>query len=174
MLCDRHYEVYIVDAGPGVDFGKLVNGYLHKIKQKQGVLLAVCTETYGEKTASQYSTFEELTYADSWGLQVVPLKMTDVYPPRPQHEAAKELSTRCSSRPSPGWTASKSRTSGSPTRLQRFSDSDGEHPGVQDRAGAVEGSPVNTLAAAAASMDRLPSVVAKPPRSTSCAKELVS
>ena len=48
-------------------------------------MLAVCTTDYAEKTASQYSSHVELKFALDEGIEVLPLKVTDDYPPKPPY-----------------------------------------------------------------------------------------
>ena len=48
-------------------------------------MLAVCTSDYAEKTASQYSSHAELKFALDEGIEVLPLKVTEEYPPKPPY-----------------------------------------------------------------------------------------
>ena len=43
----------------------------------------VGTEDYEEKTASEYSSFVELKFASDYGLDVLPLRFSDTWPPAP-------------------------------------------------------------------------------------------
>ena len=45
--------------------------------------LQVCTHHYGEKTGSTYSSYRELRVAYENDLDIMPLRMDDVYPPSP-------------------------------------------------------------------------------------------
>ena len=83
ILTERNYEVLMVGVGPGENFAKPTMKYLLRIKKEQGIILAVCTKHYAEVTASQYSSHEELRYASDYGIEVLPLQMEDVYPPKP-------------------------------------------------------------------------------------------
>ncbi|CAE7911296.1 unnamed protein product [Symbiodinium necroappetens] len=73
----------MVDAGAGKSFGKLTLTYLNQIENEKGVLICVCTAHLGEKTSSPYCSFEELRVALDNRLDVLPLKVADVYPPKP-------------------------------------------------------------------------------------------
>ena len=63
----------------------LLARYLGKLLVQKGILLAVCTENYAEVTSSKYSSFEELKLAYDRNLDVIPLKVTQAYPPSPPH-----------------------------------------------------------------------------------------
>ncbi|CAE7824795.1 Arsb [Symbiodinium sp. CCMP2456] len=93
-LSARGFPVRMVRARPGDNFGDMVTAYLAEIKEKGGALLPVCVETYGEETRSPYSTYEELKFAVSWKIRIVPLKMSEVYPPRPPGQQARGLIDR--------------------------------------------------------------------------------
>ena len=73
----------MVAAGGGDDFGTSTMKYLSELEKKGGVLICVCTKHYAEKTKSPFSSFHELKYAQDYQLDVLPLKVADVYPPRP-------------------------------------------------------------------------------------------
>ncbi|CAE7340435.1 unnamed protein product [Symbiodinium natans] len=90
ILRGRGYEVYIVEGSPD-DFGKIVDRYLLRILKMTGVFVAFCTEHYGECTGNPWATYEELRYAHANGIEIMPLKMSEVYPPQPQHEDAEAL-----------------------------------------------------------------------------------
>ena len=83
MLKEMGCNILIVDAKAGTDYGLLTMQYLNKIQEEKGVLLCVCTPNYGEKTASPYSSHQELIYALDNKLEVLPLKVNEIYPPRP-------------------------------------------------------------------------------------------
>ena len=83
LLRDHNFDVLMVDADCGDDFGDHTMEFLSRIDQENGFMLAVCTEHYGEITASKYSSFCELKYAYDQGLRVLPLKVVDTYPPQP-------------------------------------------------------------------------------------------
>ena len=73
----------MVAAGGGDNFGRSTMRYLNELQEKGGVLICVCTKHYAEKTKSPFSSFEELVYAQDYRLDVLPLKVADVYPPQP-------------------------------------------------------------------------------------------
>ncbi|CAE7029211.1 unnamed protein product [Symbiodinium natans] len=83
ILKEKKCNILMVSVESGDDFGLLTMQYLNKIRETQGIILAVCTRNYGEKTASPYSSHEELVYAHDHKLQVMPLKVEDTYPPEP-------------------------------------------------------------------------------------------
>ncbi|CAE7898738.1 unnamed protein product, partial [Symbiodinium necroappetens] len=83
ILQAHNFPVLMVDAGIGDNFGKLTQNYLNKIEKEKGVLICVCTAHYAEKTSSPYCSFEELQFAKDYRLDVLPLKVADVYPPKP-------------------------------------------------------------------------------------------
>eukprot|EP00415_Alexandrium_ostenfeldii_P003706 UN3706 len=56
---------------------------LDQVRRARGVVLAICTETYGEVTSSPYSSHEELKFADAHRLDVIPLKVDTKFPPEP-------------------------------------------------------------------------------------------
>ncbi|CAE7195149.1 unnamed protein product [Symbiodinium necroappetens] len=89
-VCDtlrqRQLEVLMVEAGGGEDFGTLTAMYLGKLKKKKGIMLAVCTPDYGERTSSPYCTYAELKFAMDHGIDILPLKVDSVYPPSPPCE----------------------------------------------------------------------------------------
>ena len=76
-------NILMVDAKGGDDFGLLTIQYLNKIRSEKGVMVAVCTPHYGEKTASPYSSHQELVFAVDNKLEVLPLKVNEIYPPKP-------------------------------------------------------------------------------------------
>eukprot|EP00913_Durusdinium_trenchii_P029672 g27811.t1 len=48
LLQAYEYDVLMVDADAGDNFGILTTEYLSRVKNENGVMLAVCTETYGD------------------------------------------------------------------------------------------------------------------------------
>ncbi|CAE7155249.1 unnamed protein product [Symbiodinium pilosum] len=83
LLLRHNYEVRMVEAGAGDDFGDDPLRFLLDLKRNGGVMLAVCTAHYAEMTASRYSSHEELRYCHEHRIQVLPLRMDDIYPPEP-------------------------------------------------------------------------------------------
>ena len=83
ILQAHNYDTLMVEADAGEDFGMLTMQYLSQLDEERGILLAVCTEHYGEMTSSKYSSFWELKYAYDRDLAIMPLKVSKVYPPRP-------------------------------------------------------------------------------------------
>ncbi|CAE7873804.1 unnamed protein product [Symbiodinium necroappetens] len=83
ILKDHRFNVLMVAAKGGDDFGTMTMQYLNETYEKRGVIISVCTRHYGEKTSSSYSSFKELRYAQDWAVDVLPLRMHEVYPPEP-------------------------------------------------------------------------------------------
>ena len=83
IMKGHNCNILMVDAKGGDDFGLLTIQYLNKIRADNGVMVAVCTPHYGEKTASPYSSHQELIYALDNKLEVLPLKVHEIYPPQP-------------------------------------------------------------------------------------------
>lgn len=85
ILKVRGYEVLMVDAHLGDNFGMMTSAYLNKLLEKKGrsVMLAVCTHDYAEITSSQYSSNKELTFAHENRIPIWPLRVDDIYPPEP-------------------------------------------------------------------------------------------
>ena len=83
MLKEMGCNILIVDAKAGTDYGLLTMQYLNKVREEKGAMLSVCTPHYGEKTASPYSSHQELMYALDNKLEVLPLKVSEIYPPKP-------------------------------------------------------------------------------------------
>ena len=75
ILTHLGYEILMVDVGSGMSFGDLTVIYLNRIKEERGLFVMVGTEDYGEKTASEYSSFVELKFASDYGLDVLPLRL---------------------------------------------------------------------------------------------------
>ncbi|CAE7228526.1 unnamed protein product, partial [Symbiodinium microadriaticum] len=83
LLRKRDLKILMVDAGAGDDFGMLTARYLQQLKDENGLMLAVCTSDYAEKTASPYSSFAELVFAMDNHIEVLPLRVEEIYPPQP-------------------------------------------------------------------------------------------
>ncbi|CAE7035852.1 FAP50 [Symbiodinium sp. CCMP2456] len=83
ILKAHNFPVLMVAAKCGDDFGRLTTRYLSQIEENHGKLICVCTAHYAEITSSPFSSFHELKYAYDYKLDVLPLKVEDVYPPRP-------------------------------------------------------------------------------------------
>ncbi|CAE7655910.1 Ogt [Symbiodinium sp. CCMP2592] len=84
ILKEKNYPVLMVDAAASKNFGEMTAAYLGKLEDEKGVLLAVCTPHYAEKTDSRYSSYEELRVAHENGLDILPLRVCDdPWPPKP-------------------------------------------------------------------------------------------
>ena len=83
LLTAHDFKSLMVSAGGSDDFGNMTLKCLGELKSKGGVMIAVCTPHYGEKTSSPYSSHTELRFALDEGIKVLPLKVADVYPPEP-------------------------------------------------------------------------------------------
>ena len=42
ILCDRHYDILMVDADAGKSFGALTTKYLERLREERGTMIAVC------------------------------------------------------------------------------------------------------------------------------------
>ena len=71
--------MYIVDASGGDDFGELT---LEGI-EGMSAMLAVCFDDYGAKTASRYCSYYELRTANDRDKPIIPLRLSDKWPPVP-------------------------------------------------------------------------------------------
>eukprot|EP00438_Fugacium_kawagutii_P017979 Skav206731 [mRNA] locus=scaffold2729:43146:43607:+ [translate_table: standard] len=85
ILLEKGYDVMMVEAHLGDDFGRVTAECLGKLLKKKGALLAVCTANYAEKTDSSYSSFIELKFAHTYKLPIWPLRVEETYPPEPAH-----------------------------------------------------------------------------------------
>ena len=83
LLTEHNFPNRMVSASGSADFGIMTLNCLGELKRKSGVMIAVCTPHYGEKTSSPYSSHAELRFALDEGIAVLPLKVADVYPPNP-------------------------------------------------------------------------------------------
>ena len=99
ILLEKKFDVLMVEAGLGENFGRMTMRYLHKIKRHNGVLLAVCTQNYAEMTASKYCSHYELKFAWEEDIRILPLRVEDTYPPEPafgpDHKHDKHGEARC-------------------------------------------------------------------------------
>ena len=78
-LEERGLPVYMVKAGGGEDFAMMTLEGLHRAK----VMVAFCTQKYGERTKGTWETFEELMHARREHIPVIPIKLEEPYPPQP-------------------------------------------------------------------------------------------
>ena len=93
----------MVSVGGVEDFGDYTIEYLGDLKDRKGVMMAVCTPHYGEKTSSPYSSYAELRFALDEGITVLPLKVADIYPPEPPGGPGTLLTKRTGQRTCAGW-----------------------------------------------------------------------
>ena len=91
ILKRNDFPVRLVNPDVGDDFAMEVFKHLDEIRREEGVLLAVCTEDYGERTGVNCDTFNELRISYSQHVKIVPLRMSDVYPPQPKDEKSRAL-----------------------------------------------------------------------------------
>eukprot|EP00439_Symbiodinium_sp_Y106_P048831 s5616_g6.t1 len=86
MLDAENVPTFMVDAGgAGGTFGDIATLGLHRAK----ALLAFCTEGYGAKTGGQYETHRELECAHQKHLRIIPIKLSEIYPPQPEDELGR-------------------------------------------------------------------------------------
>ena len=83
LLTDHNFKSLMVSAGGSDDFGVMTLKCLGEVQSKGGIMIAVCTQNYGEMTSSPYSSNAELRFAFDEKVKVLPLKVADVYPPQP-------------------------------------------------------------------------------------------
>ena len=83
ILVDNSYSALMVQVDAGESFGVLTARYLNKLKVGNGLMIAVCTNHYGEMTSSKYCSYYELKFAVTHGITVLPLRVEDTYPPQP-------------------------------------------------------------------------------------------
>lgn len=78
-LEDRGAPVFMVNAVAGQSFAEQT-----MLGMKNALaMVAFCTENYGEKTDGMYETYMELKYAYQNQVPIIPLKLSEVYPPKP-------------------------------------------------------------------------------------------
>ena len=80
-LCALRVNAFMVEAGAGDNFAtQTVDGL-----DQMYAMLAVSYDTYGAKTTSKYSTYEELAHAYDHGIPIIPLKLySGDWPPAPE------------------------------------------------------------------------------------------
>ena len=79
-------NAFMVEAHPGGEYGDQT---MYGLDQMYA-MLAVCYDTYGAKTSSPYSAYEELKYANEQGIRIVPLKLCSDWPPAPRDANGKK------------------------------------------------------------------------------------
>ena len=84
VLEGKGVPCYLVEAGPGAEFGSQTMEGLACVK----AMLAVCCEDYGEYTGARYETYHEVRYAWDHQLPIIPLRLCEVYPPQPDRAGA--------------------------------------------------------------------------------------
>ena len=84
-LQQRGVPTFMVRAMPGDDFGPMTMAGLYFAK----MMVAVCTNDYGEMTGAGYETYHELSYAWKHHLPIIPVRLCDPYPPEPPGDEGK-------------------------------------------------------------------------------------
>ena len=82
-LREDGYNALMVKVKEGDSFGDPTARYLGQLRRERGMMIAVCTKNYAEKTNSKLCSFYELQFAVAHGIRVLPLRMEDTYPPEP-------------------------------------------------------------------------------------------
>lgn len=82
ILLEHNFKNLMVSADVDDD-GESALEHLSQIENEDGVILAICTATYGEKTAYKYTSHFELQYAWDNNLNVLPLRVEEAFPPAP-------------------------------------------------------------------------------------------
>jgi len=72
--------VYMVEAGPGEQYGPQTDYGLYHMK----AMVAFCHEDYGEKTTGTYETYKELKYAYERHIPIFAARLCDQWPPAPR------------------------------------------------------------------------------------------
>ncbi|CAE7451759.1 unnamed protein product [Symbiodinium natans] len=80
ILKEQGCDVLIRDAA---DDGEMIEKRLSKIKEEEGVLLAVCTSNYAAFDGRPHNTYFELDFAYENKVCVWPLRVENIYPPIP-------------------------------------------------------------------------------------------
>ena len=83
LLTLHNYEVLMVDTDAGTDVGQNTLACLGRIKRESGIILAVCSRNYAEVTASRFCSYRQLRFALDNGIEVLPLRVEETYPPEP-------------------------------------------------------------------------------------------
>ena len=79
-------DSFLVEAGEaGGSFGELTVVGLYRAK----ALVAFCTEDYGAETGAGYETYRELEYAHQQKLRIIPVQLSEVFPPEPADERGR-------------------------------------------------------------------------------------
>ncbi|CAE7460798.1 unnamed protein product [Symbiodinium sp. CCMP2592] len=80
ILVNVGVPVFMVDTqGAGDAFGTQTLQGLYTAK----ALLAFCGQSYGQRTGARYETYVELRYAHDNDLEIIPIQLCDIFPPRP-------------------------------------------------------------------------------------------
>uniref|UniRef100_A0A7S3QF82 TIR domain-containing protein n=1 Tax=Chaetoceros debilis TaxID=122233 RepID=A0A7S3QF82_9STRA len=72
-------NVFMVEVGPGETFGDETNFGLYYMV----AMIAICSDNYGQKTESVYSSHAEVKFAFQERRQIIPVKFGKKYPPEP-------------------------------------------------------------------------------------------
>ena len=72
-------NTYMVDSSAGDDFGTMVMKGLANMD----VMVAVCYDDYGEKTANMYCTYYELKKCFEGEVPMIPVRLSKDWPPTP-------------------------------------------------------------------------------------------
>ena len=81
-LQDLHMNVFMVDAHAGFDFGDKTVAALCAMK----TMVAFACENYGALTQSCYSSYYELKYANENNKHIMPVRLSQVWPPQPKED----------------------------------------------------------------------------------------
>ena len=72
-------NVFMVEVGPGETFGDETNFGLYYMI----AMIAICSDNYGQNTASPYSSHAEVKFAFQKRISIIPVKFGKKYPPEP-------------------------------------------------------------------------------------------
>ena len=71
--------VFMVEAGPSETFGDKTNFGLYRMI----AMIAICSDNYGQKTRSPYSSHAALKYTIQNRRPIMPVNFGEKYPPKP-------------------------------------------------------------------------------------------
>eukprot|EP01083_Nonionella_stella_P282202 960353_1 len=72
-------NVFMVEVGPGETFGDATAFGLYYMI----AMIAICSDNYGQKTISPYSSHAEVKFAAQKWIPIIPVKFGKKYPPEP-------------------------------------------------------------------------------------------
>lgn len=86
LLQKNEIPTFIAEPMPGKDIVEITKDGLDRAK----VMVAFCFDDYGEHTGLGFETYDELKYAHEKKIRIVPVKLSEVYPPQPPGRAGQQ------------------------------------------------------------------------------------